>query len=460
MFDVSLTLASIVSIEEFFEAFPDFLRLMSYIHDIFLSAMLSSAAVGMEAFEKCMPASGIPASDPPLNDSEVEEEAVGIEALVKSRFQELIASDVVETDTMAVSDRVKPIKDVLNVCFHLLVTALPPESFGSIDIPSVEKVYLDPAIALILEGLEAVKDNVKENPDKYRRLLADLSSADRHIYDETFGKSINRARGGNEEAYHKMVEKCAALEANVAVGIQQPTKSMMVLVLLVRQHIPNFKTVVGTVVDAVGSSAVAIKYREKNTTKAPYRILEKALVKGPNQAYPDCSKVFDVFGCIVECPDYEVMGMLVEEFKRCQLEGRIQIVRMKERWSNPSDGGWRDLMLNLLVDEVVFEVQIVLRSMLTARAALDAHQAYSEFRSFAEVFTLLGLSPKIEDDGGDVGTINDVSHLKIVVGSLRGENSMLKNENSVLVEEVAGMKEENDSLKEEIVRLKLLLEKF
>jgi len=51
---------------------------------------------------------------------------------------------------------------------------------------------------LILEGLEAVKENVKENPDKYRRLLADLSSADRHIYDETFGKTINHARGGNE----------------------------------------------------------------------------------------------------------------------------------------------------------------------------------------------------------------------------------------------------------------------
>jgi len=256
-----------------------------------------------------------------------------------------------------------------------------------------------------------------------------------------------------------MVEKCVVLEANVAdVGIQQPTKSMMALVLLVRQYIPTFKTVVGTVVDAVGSSAVAVKYREKDTTKAPYRILEKALVKGPNQAYPDCSKVFDVFGCIVECPDYEVMGMLVEEFKRCQLEGRIQIVRMKERWSNPSDGGWRDLMLNLLVDDVVFEVQIVLRSMLIARAALDAHQAYSEFRSFAEVFTLLGLSPKIEDDGGDVGAIDDVSHLRIIVGSLRGENSMLKDENSGFVEEVAGMKEENESLKEEIARLKLLLD--
>jgi hypothetical protein len=47
-------------------------------------------------------------------------------------------------------------------------------------------------------------------------------------------------------------------------------------------------------------------------------------------------------------------------------------------------------MLNVVVDGIIFEIQVVLTSMLTARAALDAHKAYNQFRSFSEVLELVG----------------------------------------------------------------------
>ena len=53
-------------------------------------------------------------------------------------------------------------------------------------------------------------------------------------------------------------------------------------------------------------------------------------------------------------------------------------------------------MLNLVVNGIVFEVQIVHSRMLNARTGMDAHEAYRDFRSFTEIFGLLGLSLEID----------------------------------------------------------------
>jgi len=49
-------------------------------------------------------------------------------------------------------------------------------------------------------------------------------------------------------------------------------------------------------------------------------------------------------------------------------------------------------MLNIMIDNVVFEVQVVLQKMLNVRGLLDGHAAYNKFRCFSEVFALLELS--------------------------------------------------------------------
>jgi hypothetical protein len=132
-------------------------------------------------------------------------------------------------------------------------------------------------------------------------------------------------------------------------------------------------------------------------------MVEKALTKGPNRDYPDCSQILDVFGCIIECQDYAAMAAVVDAFADQHKSGTVSIARMKDRWNTPSEGGWRDLMLNIVVNgKVVFEVQVVLHAMLVARKALDAHTAYNQFRSFAEVFGLLELPMKVVAGGGEV----------------------------------------------------------
>merc|ERR1712195_51955 len=82
--------------------------------------------------------------------------------------------------------------------------------------------------------------------------------------------------------------------------------------------------------------------------------------------------------------------------------GELQLTRVKDRWTNPSGGGWRDLMLDLVINGISFAVQVVHSKMLAARKGLDAHKAYNQFRSFAEIFDMLDLDPGLGQV--DVGT--------------------------------------------------------
>jgi hypothetical protein len=149
------------------------------------------------------------------------------------------------------------------------------------------------------------------------------------------------------------------------------------------------------------SKAVSVKFRHQ--TKPPYRILEKAFTKGPARdpsKAPDCSHVLDVYGCIIDCIDFTVMTKVLESIARLHhghlrrsslpqvgdgigegeggilnswSQGRSPVIvsRVKDRWRNPASSGWRDLILNVIVDAYVFEVQVVHHGMLNAQPAGD-----------------------------------------------------------------------------------------
>ena len=253
--------------------------------------------------------------------------------------------------------------------------------------------------------------------------MATLSNEDRTIYDASFFKTINSHFGGDEAAYNAMLATVATLKAGrPLLNVQrQPTTELVPLVLMVRANIPDFTTTMKAIVKQVtakrttaaaaaaggaagpGASSVppfTLKFRHDFETKAPYRIIEKSLTKGPRKQRLDVSKVFDVFGCIIVCVDYKATSEVIHAFADKHNAGELDMSRVKDRWTAPSGGGWRDFMLNVVINGVVFEVQVVLDSMLVARTALDAHKAYNQFRCFAEVFGMLGLSTSISVGGG------------------------------------------------------------
>ena len=75
--------------------------------------------------------------------------------------------------------------------------------------------------------------------------------------------------------------------------------------------------------------------------------------------------------------------------------------RIKDRFTQPSGGGWRDLMVNLVVlgDEGavrhVCEVQVAHEMMLTARKGLPGHEVYAVQRNAAEFIESCGLEAEL-----------------------------------------------------------------
>ena len=81
---------------------------------------------------------------------------------------------------------------------------------------------------------------------------------------------------------------------------------------------------------------------------------------------------------------------------RMQQEGKIVIVRNKNRFQAPTAAGWADAMINIVCpgdgDEVaaashVCEVQLIHARMLQARKEFRGHNAYAAFREASELLS-------------------------------------------------------------------------
>ena len=96
--------------------------------------------------------------------------------------------------------------------------------------------------------------------------------------------------------------------------------------------------------------------------------------------------VKDVVRDMLVVPTCQAIGELVRAFCEC---AEIEIVRVKNRFANPSPGGWRDVLLNYVVrqDESrhVCEVQLVHATLLTARKGLPGHAIYNVTRTAREL---------------------------------------------------------------------------
>lgn len=325
------------------------------------------------------------------------------------RYQQMIEAQLTlpHPDAAPLSERLSSLKDVLNICLQFELSAPPPTIYNTINFEPHMKMYVDPAVAIIKQAVNTMKGQVAADPNKYRHLLAHISTGDKHIYEECFGKTINAALGGDEATYKMMLQTIVELKTGctlVEVHVQ-PTSELMPLILMVRENVPAYKAIVISAVESCSLDIRQVAVDFRHETKAPYRVIEKSLTKHPisDGSGLDCSRVLDVFGCLINCSDYVSMAAVVKAFATKHKSGELQLTRAKDRWTTPSSGGWRDLMLNLVINGVVFEVQIVHSKMLAARKGLDAHKAYNQYRSFAEVFDMLDLDAQLATVDGRAG---------------------------------------------------------
>ena len=89
------------------------------------------------------------------------------------------------------------------------------------------------------------------------------------------------------------------------------------------------------------------------------------------------------------------------------------IRRFKNTWDDTTsvNDGWRKFLANVEIDGgVICEVQVALKSMITARQDLDGHDAYNKFRCFKELLGCLDISMRphsFVDPSGDEALLRD-----------------------------------------------------
>ena len=80
------------------------------------------------------------------------------------------------------------------------------------------------------------------------------------------------------------------------------------------------------------------------------------------------------------------------------LEQRIRLLRIKDRFTTPTSGGWADVLVNFVFEddktEHVVELQLQHESMRLVRKEGGGHDDYNEFRSAYELLEAVGKKPK------------------------------------------------------------------
>ena len=166
--------------------------------------------------------------------------------------------------------------------------------------------------------------------------------------------------------------------------------------------------------------ALATKCAAESTTaplKGAWRAIEKmalrvesagercgALKDGPLDAAPLC----DVLRGSLKCKDFVVLLTAFELLENLDadfgdlsqargLTQRIRLLRIKDRFSAPTSGGWADVLVNFVFEDDdtkhVVELQLQHESMLLVRKEGGGHQDYNEFRSAFELLEAVGKEP-------------------------------------------------------------------
>ena len=180
------------------------------------------------------------------------------------------------------------------------------------------------------------------------------------------------------------------------------------------------------------------------------------------------AKIFDIVRDMFEG---DAMDDLVELLDLIAKSDEIEVVRVKDRFSNPSPGGWRDVMINYRVKghRHICEVQIVHSKMLIARKELGGHDEYAAERSARELLEylegegnekareILAQAKKASENIDDQKAMSK-EEMEQMARKLREENrkelDALREENAMLQEDSRKLQEDNAMLKEDSRKLK------
>ena len=244
-------------------------------------------------------------------------------------------------------------------------------------------------------------------------ILSDINDDFQHVYESVHAYVIDSEKQ-HLGSYNAAIERLQKAVRGDPTQLRQREEAAEVVTLLADAAVakPWFDAVMQEISDVTGARLEMSwcgKEDEKDGDrivhtglKATKRIIEKAELRfGEGRGRTD--RVCDVVRAMLVAKDMAMVRAIVDVLLELIKAGVIKVVRIKDRFKTPSAGGWRDLMVNLVVlkgggentVQHICEVQVVHEMMLTSRKGLSGHGVYRKVRNAIELIESCGLENEL-----------------------------------------------------------------
>ena len=206
----------------------------------------------------------------------------------------------------------------------------------------------------------------------------------REVYEVVWNNTIVKTEEEGIDRYRIAVAKLQPAE-DVRRTRQQHTGLLAIYREAARAK-PAYDNTMNILAERFRAGGPRIRLSICPTLKKASRIIEKSVLK--STVAGDVSRVKDIVRSMAVVESMEHVAIILELLWQMQAEGRVTVIRIKERFlQEPSGGGWRDVMINLRVAGHVHicELQVAHRMMLTARKGMPGHAVYNVVRNVMEM---------------------------------------------------------------------------
>ena len=128
-----------------------------------------------------------------------------------------------------------------------------------------------------------------------------------------------------------------------------------------------------------------------------YRGMEKAAFREDSENCWSADCVCDIVRGMIQSDSMEGCLPVLVALDRSD---EVEVLRVKDRFTNPTNGGWRDMTVNFRMtadpNNHVCELQLVHKQLMLVRQEMGGHHEYNVFRGALE---LLEANGKIGDAG-------------------------------------------------------------
>jgi len=277
-----------------------------------------------------------------------------------------------------------------------LNVARDPDSKEAVDALGAQLVVVDQEMATeIKKRTEGVSEEAARELVKACQTAIEVGNKD---FQSVYGSVYNVIKSGDADGMAKYEAAVGDLDAAIekpAVAEQRDEAGVAaVLFADAARAKPSFDVVVRELKAATGAGLeLAVLGAEKTGLKKTSRVVEKSALR-PGEGRGRSKWVCDVVRAMLVATSMSAVGSIVRGLLALHEAGALRVVRIKDRFAQPSAGGWRDLMVNFVIvgdpTRHVCEVQVVHEMMLTARKGLPGHAIYGIVRSAMELIESCG----------------------------------------------------------------------